>query len=108
VDIIVKKIRQQKIGVHNLFSFQFCEVGGLLIIHKRTSPNLATGQRGKYKNLGELGILWWHAETYYLNLAISDFVSSRSGKFGPFIPKKSFEEVTLAFHFFGCQVEHIC
>jgi hypothetical protein len=42
------------------------------------------------------------------NLAISDFLSSKSGKFGPFIPKKSFEEVTLAFHF-GCQVEvHIC
>jgi hypothetical protein len=51
--------------------------------------------------------LWWHAETYYLNLAISDFVSSKSGKFGPFIPKESFEEVTLAFHF-GCQVENIC
>jgi hypothetical protein len=27
--------------------FQICEVGGLTIIHKRTYPNLATGQRGE-------------------------------------------------------------
>jgi hypothetical protein len=36
------------------FFGQFCEVDGLTIIHKKTLPNLATGQRGKQKKLGIL------------------------------------------------------
>jgi hypothetical protein len=35
------------LGARGVFSFEFCEVGGLAIIHKRTWPNLATGQRRK-------------------------------------------------------------
>ncbi len=38
-----------------LFSFfQFCEVGGLPIIHKATSPNLVTSKRRKLKSFGTL------------------------------------------------------
>jgi hypothetical protein len=37
-----------------VFFCQFCEVAGLAIIHKKTSQNLATGQRGKQKKLGIL------------------------------------------------------
>jgi hypothetical protein len=32
------------IGDQKGFSFQFCQVGGLAIIHERNEPNLATGQ----------------------------------------------------------------
>lgn len=50
----------------------------------------------------------WHAETYYLNLAISDFVSSKSGKFGPFIPKRILWRSHTGFSFWFAKWKHIC
>jgi hypothetical protein len=35
-----------------IFSYQICEVGKLVIIHKRTEPDLATRSRGKLKSFG--------------------------------------------------------
>jgi hypothetical protein len=42
----VVKIRQKRNAgyYHGFFVFQFFEVGGLMIIHKRTLPNLATDE----------------------------------------------------------------
>ncbi len=66
------------------FFFNFVE--GLLIIHKRTWPNLSTGQRGKYKFSGtplyfgdmleSLVEFWW-------------FQKKGSKYFEPFFPKKN-------------------
>jgi hypothetical protein len=36
------------------FFSQFCQVGGLAIIHQRTEPKLARGWTGLYKMLGIL------------------------------------------------------
>jgi hypothetical protein len=36
------------------FFSQFCQVGGLAIVHQRTEPKLARGWTGRYKMLGIL------------------------------------------------------
>jgi hypothetical protein len=46
-----------------------------------------------------VAIFWWHVGTCCLNMAISMFVSSKYGYFGPFFSKKSC--IGFSFYFFG-------
>ncbi len=54
---------------HKFFPFLFCEVGGLVIIHKKIPSNLAIGQRRCLKNLQFLLCLGGMLELKCLHMA---------------------------------------
>ncbi len=83
------------------FLFQLCGVGRLVIIHKRTQPYLATGQRGKQKILG---ILLEFGSIYGQDLIISDYFLSKSNNFKPFFSTKLLCRSCTGFFIFHPQV----
>ncbi len=60
------------------FFCEFCEAAGMGIIIQKRWPQPNLGEVEKFRHVA---IFLLHAQTCCLNLAISEFVSSKSGKF---------------------------
>jgi hypothetical protein len=78
--------------------FQFYEVGGLVIIHKRSQPNLTTRSERKVENFRNCIIFLQHARISCLNLANSDFFFPQN-MVTCFLEKNPFGEVATGFLF---------
>ncbi len=55
---------------HGFFQKTNCDIVTLLIIHKRSQPNLAIGEKESRFVFNKLVIFWQLATTYCLNMAI--------------------------------------
>ncbi len=60
------------------FFCEFCEVAGMGIIIQKRWPQPNVGEVEKFRHVA---LFLLHAQTCCLNLAISEFLSSKSGKF---------------------------
>jgi hypothetical protein len=50
IELIKHIFKTNIFNTTGVFFSQSCEVGSLVVIHKRTYPNLTMGQRGKWKD----------------------------------------------------------
>jgi hypothetical protein len=69
--------------------FQFGDVATLVIIHAQEEISQIWQQVKEIQRIS-LNLFWLPARIYYLNMAIPNFFTLKSGNFGTFSSKKSF------------------